>query len=79
MHACLELTVMRNQAFQCNSDSDVRGCRIRSDEAMSLLYSTISMFLVRRKVILEERRGGVGFKFEVSENSTMIRYSDKRL
>ena len=33
-----------------SSGSDVEGCRIRSDEARSLLNSTILMFLVRRKV-----------------------------
>ena len=39
-----------------SSGSDVGGCRIRSDEARSLLNSMILLFLVRRKVNSE----GVG-------------------
>ena len=45
-----------------SSASDVAGSRIRSDEARSLLNSTILMFLVRRKVILEGGGGGVGVR-----------------
>ena len=47
----------------------------------SLLNSMILMFLVRRMVNLE---GGGGvcvcvYRFDVSENMKVIRYSDKRL
>ena len=45
-----------------SSGSDVGGCRIRLDEARSLLNSTTLMFLVQQKVNSEGGGEGVGVR-----------------
>ena len=59
--ACLSRIERRGNRSYRVVGSDVAGCRIRSDEARSLLNTMILMFLVRRKVNLEGG-GGVGVR-----------------
>ena len=57
MRACQELSVEWNHSYLA---VQVGGCRIKSDEARSLLNSMKLMFFVRRKVNSEGGRGDVG-------------------
>ena len=59
--ACLSRIDRRVESWlSSSSGSDVGGCRIRSDEVISLLNSMIIMPFLQRKINSEGGGGGVG-------------------
>ena len=78
--ACLSRIERRVESWLfSSSDSDVGGCRIKSDASRLFLNSLKLRFFCATEGKFRKGWGRCGCNVEVSENRKVIRYSDKRL